>query len=134
MSVILCKNSNDHKRISIHRMVALAFIENPNSFEEINHIDENPQNNCVENLEWCTRLYNMNYGTLPTRLNKKRMKPVVGVKEDGTVLEFDAVRHGKKEGFDASGISKSIKTKKPYKGVFWRYKYEFTGKGETRGA
>lgn len=45
----------------VHRLVASAFIENPNNLPVINHKDENPQNNTVENLEWCTQRYNCNY-------------------------------------------------------------------------
>lgn len=45
----------------IHRLVAEAFIPNPNNYKEVNHIDSNPSNNCVDNLEWCNRKYNINY-------------------------------------------------------------------------
>lgn len=47
------------KRYRIHRLVAEAFIPNPNNFPEINHIDGNKQNNSINNLEWCTRKHNM---------------------------------------------------------------------------
>lgn len=47
------------KPMLIHRLVAMAFIPNPNGYEEINHIDENPQNNTVYNLEWCTHKHNV---------------------------------------------------------------------------
>ena len=51
--------------VSVHRLVAMAFIDNPdpNIFTEVNHKDENKTNNNVDNLEWCTHLYNLNYGT-----------------------------------------------------------------------
>ena len=51
--------------VSVHRLVAMAFIDNPdpNTYTEINHKDENKTNNNVNNLEWCTHLYNLNYGT-----------------------------------------------------------------------
>ena len=48
------------KYFLIHRLVAIAFIENPKNLEEINHIDENKENNNFSNLEWCDRIYNAN--------------------------------------------------------------------------
>ena len=49
------------KCMLVHRLVALAFIPNPNNFPQINHKDENPKNNFAFNLEWCTQSYNNNY-------------------------------------------------------------------------
>jgi hypothetical protein len=51
----------------VHKLVAKAFIPNPNSYTEVNHKDENPLNNNVDNLEWCTHHYNMTYGTCQER-------------------------------------------------------------------
>lgn len=50
-----------HKRFSVHRLVAEAFIPNPNNLPQVNHKDENKQNNYVGNLEWSTALDNLNY-------------------------------------------------------------------------
>ena len=58
-----------HHHCAVHRLVGMAFIPNENNLPEINHKDENPANNKVENLEWCTRKYNANYGTLPNRIS-----------------------------------------------------------------
>lgn len=54
-------NGNSKKCLLIHRLVALAFLKNPNNYPVINHKDENPQNNHVDNLEWCTTSYNNKY-------------------------------------------------------------------------
>lgn len=48
-----------YKTFSIHRLVAEAFIPNPNNFNIINHKDGNKLNNCVDNLEWCTQSHNV---------------------------------------------------------------------------
>ena len=58
--VYLMKN-NKAKNVRVHRLVAEAFIDNPNNFPEVNHIDCNRANNNVNNLEWCTRSYNIKY-------------------------------------------------------------------------
>lgn len=52
----------------IHRLVAQAFIPNPDNLPCVNHKDENPNNNNVDNLEWCTQKYNCNYGTRVDRI------------------------------------------------------------------
>lgn len=58
--VNLYKN-NKMKAKLIHRLVAKTFIDNPNNYSYINHIDKNKSNNTVNNLEWCTQSYNVIY-------------------------------------------------------------------------
>lgn len=61
------------KIMTIHRLVAQAFVPNPNNYAYINHKDENKENNMWTNLEWCTHKYNCNYGTRNERKAKKKM-------------------------------------------------------------
>lgn len=58
----------------VHRLVAKAFIPNPNSFPCINHKDEDKTNNNACNLEWCTYKYNSNYGTAVKRANETKLQ------------------------------------------------------------
>lgn len=60
LRVTLSKN-NEQKRYSVHRLVATAFLENPNNFQQVNHKDGNTVNNSVENLEWCTQSMNQKH-------------------------------------------------------------------------
>lgn len=66
--VSLCCNGK-YKSISVHRLVAQAFIENPDNLPEVNHRNEDKTDNRVENLEFCDRSYNNNYGS---RKDKER--------------------------------------------------------------
>lgn len=65
------------KPFQVHRLVAQAFIPNPNNLPQVNHIDENTSNNIVSNLEWCTAEYNSNYGTRNERIKQSLQKPVI---------------------------------------------------------
>ena len=64
--ISLWKNGT-HKRFLVHRLVAEAFIPNPNNYPIINHKDQNGTNNCVNNLEWCDYSYNTRYKRFPVK-------------------------------------------------------------------
>lgn len=70
----ICLTLNRKKKhFLVHKLVAMAFIPNPKNYPQINHKDENPLNNCVENLEWCEPVYNSNYGTRNSRIGKAHL-------------------------------------------------------------
>lgn len=85
----LCKNKK-RKSCLVHRLVAEAFIDNTNNLPEVNHKDENPSNNTVSNLEWCTHKYNMNYNNLGKRAKiKKELNELY--KQEDIILEVQSL-------------------------------------------
>lgn len=114
------------RSMSIHRLVAEAFLENPNNYREIDHIDRDKTNNCVDNLRWCTRWENMR------NLDpKKSMKPILAFPPDGSEpMIFQCIRYAAKEISKLTGLCYSPQgicnvLSKPkythYKG--WKFKY-----------
>jgi hypothetical protein len=73
LTVSLKKDSNNKTKF-VHRLVAESFIENPNNFPHVNHIDENKLNNSLENLEWCDAKYNCNYGNRNNSIIETKFK------------------------------------------------------------
>lgn len=111
-------NNGYRKKMKIHRLVAQAFIPNPQNKPEVNHIDENKQNNMVENLEWLTSKENSNYGTRNGRISK----PILCV-ETGIVYK-SAKECAKLMGIKyPSAITRSAKgTAKTAYGYTFKYK------------
>ena len=112
LRIILIKKSIK-KHLLVHRLVAKAFIPNPNNYPIINHKDENPSNNNVENLEWCTVLYNNNYGNYKQNMSDKKSNPIKVIYRDGTYEIWESASiFGKITGIESSHISDVIHGKR----------------------
>ena len=109
--VILSDGENiEHK--SLHRLVAEAFIPNPNDYPEVNHIDENKTNNRPENLEWCDHKYNNNYGSKATS-NRGQKNSQNKFSEDMIKEIKRLYKHGDPE-FGTMGLSKKFGISAPH--------------------
>lgn len=90
--VILTTPEYGAKSKLLHRLVAIAFIPNPNGLPQINHKNEDRTDNRVDNLEWCTAKYNINYGNRSAKHRLTQIKRVFQFTLDGTfVAEYDSV-------------------------------------------
>lgn len=114
----------------IHRLVAQAFIPNPNNLPQVNHKDEVKDNNMVDNLEWCDNIYNINYGSARDKIRNFRIntgKPICQIdKVSGEVIAtfINSSRAMEETGIDASAINKCCLNRPKFKtagGFIWKY-------------
>ena len=112
--VQLCKDGKA-KNCRINRLVAMAFIPNPDNLPEVNHKDKIRTNNRVDNLEWCTTQYNIEYS---------QGKAVIGIsKVSGLILEFPSTREASRQtDISHSNICACLKGRqKSAGGFYWQY-------------
>lgn len=139
LQVNLSKNGK-HKITMIHRLVAKAFIPNPENKPVINHLDSNPSNNRADNLEWCTQQENIKYGysygnMVPSRpmlgrtgSKSPNSKPVlqIDISTNNVICEFSSIKEaGEILGIMPENICCCCKNKiKTAGGYIWKYKDE----------
>ena len=121
--VSLSKNGK-RRTYRVNRLVAEAFIPNPDNLPQVNHKEENKLNNNVENLEWCTSKYNNNYGTHNDKISKRLSKPVLQLDKNGNFIKlWESIMSIEREtGFFQGSISNCCKGKyKTSYGYKWKY-------------
>lgn len=108
---------------SVHRLVSQTFIPNPDNLPQVNHKDECKTNNVVENLEWCSCQYNLNYGTHNERMIKTQSKVILQFTKDGEfVKEWESMRCARRE-LGICNITQALKGRYKQAGGFvWKYK------------
>lgn len=123
--VTLIDMSGKHYFKTIHRLVATAFLPNPNYYPDINHKDRDKKNNTVENLEWCTTQYNVTYGDAQEKRAARVSKPVAQI--DATtgevVCRYKSERYASKvTGIPQPYISMCARnTHRTAKGYKWKF-------------
>lgn len=96
----------------VHRLVALAFIPNPEGLSDVNHIDEDKTNNTAANLEWLTTRDNIHHGTNLERRRKTKAIPVYGLCEKtGTLRMYPSIRETEKDGFREGHVCSCLRGK-----------------------
>lgn len=129
LRVCLCRDGK-RKMFLVHRLVSIAFLPNPEGLPEVNHKDEDKTNNCVNNLEWASRWYNMNYGTIQERLAAARSKAVEASKyPDFRTIElcFASTQEAARNGYHHGAVSACCRGcfnregNNKYKNLYWRF-------------
>lgn len=135
LRVSLYRNGK-HKMFYVHRLVAEAFLPNPEGFEQVNHRDEVKTNNVVSNIEWCDAKYNANYGTkIERQVASQRNHPAksnaveASKYSDFRTIElfFASTMEAERNGFNHRAISSCCRGcfnregNNKYKGLFWRF-------------
>lgn len=120
--VTLCKNGRKHP-YGVHRLVAQAFLPNPNNYPEVNHINETPSDNRLVNLEWCSIEYNRNYGTRAQRIAYALSRSCIAIYPDGATVWFSGIHEASKiTGINYRNIHAVCQGKRQHAGgIAWKF-------------
>ena len=128
LQVQLCKDGK-RKWFRVNRLVASAFLENPDNLPCVNHRNEIKTDNRAENLEWCSYEDNINHGTRNKRVSKamtngKLSKPVIQLSLDGKLIrEWPSTAECGRNGFNIGHVAACCRgEEKTHKGFLWMYK------------
>ena len=134
--VVLSKNGKQ-KNIEVQRIVAEAFLNKKNYKSylnedrtkidinklQVNHIDEDKSNNKVNNLEWCSHKYNVNYGNRGKKASQKLKKKILQYDKNGTLLkEWQSIKEAQEELKICKISVNCLGKRKTSGGYIWKYK------------
>ena len=130
MQISLVGKNGVRKSLRLHRIVAEAFVPNPEGKPQVNHKDENPENNRASNLEWATPKENTNYGSRTARATAKNgsRTPILQINPEtmSVIAEFPGQSAAARAtGVSLPSINACLRGKQKRAGKYiWRYKYE----------
>lgn len=130
--IVTLYRDGEYKKRKVHRLVASAFLSSSIDGKQINHIDENPANNRLDNIEICDASYNINYGNRNKKVSEANKtngkilrKPVEAVNSAFEVeMRFDSMHDAERAGYNRAAIymvCNNYGRLKTYKGFIWRY-------------
>lgn len=119
LKVVLAREGKQFNKC-VHRLVAEAFLENPNHLPMVNHKDECKSNNQVENLEWCTAQYNCLYSNVPQKMTETTKVAVLQMTRNFEVIkQWESMSEaGRELGISFKHISRCVRGERPTAGGY----------------
>lgn len=120
-AIVGIRKNGKYRAEKVHRLVAQAFIPNPNNYPEIDHINTIRNDNHVSNLRWCDHKTNCNNPNSRKKMCEKRKKVAVAQVKDGvTISRFNSILEASRiTGIDTGRLSRAIRWKRKAHGYNW---------------